>query len=93
MWKCQECGRKATHFIRWNPDDYKPKHKNIQPESLTNIHKLVGDLIESILNNQTELPTDSFVSAFYMYSFLSSKKTEKTLESLFKCNLKMTVLR
>lgn len=63
----QSFGGLPTHFIRWNPDDYKPKHKNIQQESLTNRHKLVGDLIESILNNNTQLSTDSFVSAFYMY--------------------------
>jgi len=55
-------GGLPVYFIRWNPDAYKSDH----PEILSNRHKLVAELIESIMQNNIPLPK-ALVAAFYMY--------------------------
>ena len=62
-----------VYFIRWNPDDYRTKI-DITPsdyvyqkcETLHNRYKLLGNVIQDILQNRIS-PPHSLVSALYMY--------------------------
>ena len=60
----QSFGGIPVYFIRWNPDKYVSIYPSIEP--LSSRHKLVGDLIESIIHNKVKLPS-ALVSALYMY--------------------------
>lgn len=65
----QSYGGIPVYFIRWNPDDYKPFNeiKNTKMISINNRYKTVINFIKDIQNDTHKLPTDSLVSAIYMY--------------------------
>lgn len=74
----QAFGGLPVYFLRWNPDDYAPRKEKSVPETLTNRHRLCGDLIEDIRDEKMDLPGQSLVSALYLYydgwQSLSSEK-------------------
>lgn len=63
----QSFGGIPVYFLRWNPDNYSPDDQKKQPELITKRHKLVGDLIASITAGKTQMPTNTLVSALYLY--------------------------
>jgi hypothetical protein len=60
----QSFGGLPVYFIRWNPDKYISTNPTIV--SLSQRHHLVGDVIESIIQDKAKLPS-ALVSALYMY--------------------------
>jgi hypothetical protein len=60
----QTFGGVPVHYIRWNPDQYKPRAGI--PELVSKRHKLCGDLIADIQEGKIELPR-ALVSAIYLY--------------------------
>jgi len=62
----QAYGGMPVYFLRWNPDKYKPSEKNIKVASIRERHTLVGEYIQSILNNKSERPY-ALVSVLHMY--------------------------
>ncbi len=63
----QSYGGIPVYFIRWNPDTYKPGNKIKKPESINKRHTILCDFIKAIQNGTYTLPSDSLVSAIYMY--------------------------
>ena len=63
----QGYGGLRIYFIRWNPDNYKPGIGYTEEENINKKHKLVGNLIKSILTKRTKLPTNGFIYAMYLY--------------------------
>ena len=63
----QSYGGVPIYFIRWNPDDYSPESDRKEPEPIAKRHKLVGDLIREIKKQKMVLPSDTLVSAIYLY--------------------------
>lgn len=73
----QAYGGLPVYFIRWNPDEYIPLNPRANLVPLANRHKLVADLIRSILNGRTRLPSH-LVSAIYLfYDDWSNLKNEE----------------
>lgn len=62
----QSYGGIPLYFIRWNPDNYKSGN-NKKSESINKRQGVVCELIKSIQDATHVLPTDSLVSAIYMY--------------------------
>lgn len=63
----QSYGGIPVYFIRWNPDNYKPENNIKKKDSINTRQMIVCEYIKSIINNEITLPTDSLVSAIYMY--------------------------
>ena len=62
----QSFGGIPVYFIRFNPDDYLPDNDRTKPEDIKKRYKLVGDLINSMINHKIELPK-VMVSSIYLY--------------------------
>jgi hypothetical protein len=63
----QSFGGSPVYFIRFNPDKYKPGKNNIKEDSINKRHSEVCNFIKAIQDGTYKLPTDSLVSALYMY--------------------------
>jgi hypothetical protein len=81
----QTFGGMPVYFIRWNPDEYKPKNSKKKVEPITKRHKLCADLILDIKENRVGLPK-ALVSVIYLYydGWLSLTEEKWEIVSEFK---------
>ena len=78
----QSFGGTPVYFLRWNPDNYSPQDEKKQPEVIAKRHTLAGDLIASIIAGKTQVPTNTLVSALYLYYDGWSTLADETWASL-----------